>query len=214
MRPIQTGNQGISYPYVPVVGDYGRVGAAGPAGALDYSPDEGILLAPTGTIAQTVPRNSAVSQAGQIIVGGTITGALIALREGQKITNINYMNGGTGGATLTHHWAVLADANGIILAASADDVAATIPTTTQKTYPLTAPYTVPFTGAYYVATCVVGTTMPTPLGVTTGAGTAAHALAPVTYGTFNTGQVAGPLAVGVKMTAITVAVGQIYFWLT
>lgn len=136
----------------------------------------------------------------------------IKLRAGDVISSISFMSGSTAGATLTHVWFALYDANRSLLRVTADDTAAAWAVNTVKTLALASSYTVPADGTYYLGIVVVGTTMPNLQG-SAGPTAAAAAVAPISAGSSTTGLVA-PGTAPATAAALTAIAGTPLAWVS
>jgi hypothetical protein len=159
-----------------------------------------------------MPRYAATVATFQPNSTGRLSLHAIRLRAGDVLTSISFMSGGTAGATLTHVWFALYDANRALLRVTADDTAATWAASTVKTLTLASSYTVPADGTYYLGGVVVGTTMPTLQG-SAGPTAAAAAVAPVSAGTSTTGLVA-PATAPNPAAALTAIAGTPLAWVS
>ena len=92
----------------------------------------------------------------------------IYLYEGDVVTNLTYLSGGTAAGTPTNYWYALYSnaATPALLAQTADQTSTAWAANTAITLALAAPYTVTASGVYYAAIMVKATTVPTLAGAT------------------------------------------------
>jgi hypothetical protein len=155
--------------------------------------------------------------------GGTNTFALPASGTAYAImlpnpaevltSNFKWRSGTTAGAGTTgnvHQWAAITDANGNVLAVTADQLLTAVAASTLFTWPWTVPSTPLPPGLLYLHLCVVmNTTMPTFTGV--GGGTA-DTIAPLTFGAGSTGQTGPPAVGGTLLLPTAIGTAKLYAW--
>lgn len=119
----------------------------------------GLLVAPTGTIAQNVDRrqvgaNAAIGTTGQMLC------VAIPIPKNSTVTAINVQYN-TAAVSPTHQWAGLFDSGPVALAFSTDGTTTAIAANTTGTFTLSSPYTTGSTDAlYYVALMYAAGTVP------------------------------------------------------
>jgi hypothetical protein len=128
---------------------------SGYVGALIESPSTG--GAPTGAIAETVPRWSLSSTASPASGNLYLTG--VWLQVGQKVTSITFMSGTTAAISPTHWWFALVDKNFKLQGHTADQTTTAWAATTAKTVALVTPYTATYTGMYYLGFMMTASTL-------------------------------------------------------
>lgn len=174
-----------------------------------------LLVAPTGTLAQTCDRRQLDNLAHACGASGNLYLVAVAIPKNTVVTAIN-IQCAAAAVTPTHSWAGLFDSGPAALALSADLTTTAIAANTTITYTLSAPYTTGATDAiYYVGICIVAGTMPTFIGYAT-SGRQVD-LAPKLIGNGATGLTSPPsLPYDVSGTKATWAVNGslVYAWLT
>lgn len=151
----------------------------------------------SAVIAENMPRWIPQLNSGAVLSSGrlTLNGGVI-LPAGVAISFINFYNGGTAGATLTHTWFCLVDQAGNLLATTVDDTSASWSANTKKAGQIASTLGGGTPGTYtpsvdtpaWGGICVVGTTMPTPIAVNNAAGAVAvQAESPIISGNSSTG---------------------------
>lgn len=113
---------------------------------------------PTGALAATVDRATALSGATPI-VSGTLFLQQITLVPG-PVTSISTKSAATAAVTPTHWWFGLFDINRVALAFTADQTSAAWAANAVKTVNLSAPYTITTAGDYYLGFMVTAGTVP------------------------------------------------------
>ncbi len=160
-----------------------------------------LYTAQTGTTAETLPRQSANTNAGPITSSAAYARA-IGLPSGLVVNSVNFNIGGSAASGVTHGWYGIADSNRIVRAVSSDQGSTTIWGTTNTTVPVSVGYTVPSAGLYYLLLSITcsASTVPTvsAAGNLTG-GLAGNA--PVLYGTVGT--ISTPPAVGSTLSTLS-----------
>lgn len=165
---------------------------------------------PTGAKRLTMPRSVVSSAAFQPNATGRLSLHAIRLKAGDVLTTASFMSGTTAGATLTHVWFALYDANRALLRVTNDDTAATWAANTVKTLTFATSYTVPADGTYYLGIVVVGTTMPTLMGGTT-VPAAVNTVPPIAVGT-STSSLVAPGTAPNPAAALTAVAGGALAW--
>lgn len=164
---------------------------------------------PSGYIRSNLDRSNGFAAAGVNApnTSGRLLLTLFPLVAGETIRSFTCVSGTTAGASLTHAWYCLYDINLAKLAVTTDDTSASWAINTAKTLSLSAPYSVTSTGLYYVGIVVVGTTLPTLLGVNTGLG--AMSLPPIMNG-LSTSGLTTPATAPATAAALSAAIAQPY----
>jgi hypothetical protein len=134
-------------------------------------------------------------------VSGTLYLTAVGLPKGLVVGNLTFGCKGTGAATVTHGWYVLADSGLVVRAVTADSTTLLASANTLTTLPVTAAYTVPSSGLYYLGCMVAATTMPV-MGTAGNIPGAWASNTPILCGSSNTGATTPP-AVGATLTALT-----------
>lgn len=135
------------------------------------SDDLGLLpqdrrLAPTDTIAETMPRSNTPLANTAALTSGTVRLDAIQLQEGDVVTSISYLSATTALDTATVQLFGLYDKNLARLAQSADATSAAWAANTVKTLTMATPYTVLTDDYYYLAILVAASTVPTLAAIT------------------------------------------------
>lgn len=134
----------------------------GPYAVVPISP----VYGPTGTIAETIPRNVCTETNNTIFTTGQVAMQLIWLRAGMTVSNISICTATTLATTPTHNAIGLCSLNGTVLASSADLLTLAMAANTLYKWPMAVPYLVPTTGYYYIAWGLVSGGQPTVKGQT------------------------------------------------
>lgn len=167
---------------------------------------------PTGALAQNVSRSNFMQV--QTLVSGRVlmsTGSQAIIRAGTTVSSITLVAASTAGASMTHQWFCITDLTGSVLAVTVDDLANAWAANAPKTLALTSPWTPSVDSQVYVGACVVGTTPPTVLGVSTaGSGNGVAALAPSMGGQAAAGLTTPP-ALGFNALAGLTS-GNVAYW--
>jgi hypothetical protein len=141
-------------------------------------------LTPTGTIAETMARNThMVNQA--FLTSGRLSMTAITLPRGAVISSIVVRSGTTAMVTPSNQWFALFDANRNLLRITADDGANAWSVSTDKQLALNSSYIVPATALYYIGVLVVAGTPPSLWGV--GQSASLLGVSPVLFGGADTG---------------------------
>ena len=141
----------------------------------------------TGTLAETMPRETCPEVNSTIGATGTLFLQAIYLKSGQTVSNITIFSATTAAATTTNLFFALYDGNRNLVAQSANQGAYTWAANTQKTLAMTTPYKVPTSGLYYVGLLQVATTIATIKGGTAKTGGQLAGAVPILHGTSSTG---------------------------
>lgn len=105
-----------------------------------------------------------------------MTSVAVPCQPGDKITNITFKSGATAAGTPTNWWFALYDANGALLAQTADQLTAAWAANTVQTLALATAQTVSAAGVLYAAVMVKATTVPTLIGASVALAGAAAAI--------------------------------------
>ena len=157
-------------------------------------------LAPSGALAETMPRNGAATTK---TAGNSATAYAngIALAAGMVVSNISLTTGSTPESGGSHGWYALCDSGLVVRAVTADQTGAAVwGANAELKLALAAPYTVPASGMYFAVVCVVASGMPTFLGG--GAIGVLAGIAPQMMGASSTG-LSTPPVVGTSLTAFS-----------
>lgn len=95
---------------------------------------------------------------------GVMCSVALFLHDGDTVTNLAFVSGGTAGASLTNQFAALYSTSGALLVQSADKTSEAWAADTAKTFAMSAPYRVTKSGVYYAALSVTASTVPTLVG--------------------------------------------------
>lgn len=138
-------------------------------------------VSPDTMCRRTMSRKDINSAAGVTLpTTGKLCVVKATLEAGDVVTNLSFVAGATAGATMTSWWVALYTIKGVLMAQSADQVAAVIAANTVKTLALTTAQKIRESGDYYFGICIAASTIPTVLGtpiapaVATGEGTVAY----------------------------------------
>ena len=156
----------------------------------------------SGSLAETMPRNSTTftNQAAQ--TSGTLFLQAIYLRAGTICSSISFHSATTAAASLTNQIFGLYDGNRNLLASTANDTTTAWAANTLKTLNIATPYTITQTGLYYLGCMVAAGTMPSMLGVTIPVSVNLLGQAPILHGTSTTG-----LTTTLPATAAAITIG-------
>ena len=146
-------------------------------------------LGPTGTLAETLPRQLCPEVNTTMAATGVINMQAVYLTAGTLVSNITLCSATTAAGTPTNYFFALY--SGLVsapalLAQSANQTTGAWAANTVKTLAMTTPYRVPTSGSYYIAYAMVATTVPTMKGGTARTGGQLNAATPPTYGTSST----------------------------
>ena len=146
-------------------------------------------LGATGTLAETMMRETCPEVNSTIGASGTLFMQAIYLKAGQLVSNISISSATTAAATPTSNGLLfgLYDGSRNLLAQCAAQGAWTWAANTIKTLAMSTPYRVPTSGLYYIGLLQVATTIATIKGGTARTGGQLAGLAPILHGTSNTG---------------------------
>lgn len=97
---------------------------------------------------------------------GVMCSVALYLNDGDTVTNLTFISGGTAAGTPTNYFVALYSGAGVLLGQSADQLTAAWAADTAKTLALAAPVKVSKSGIYYAAISVTATTVPTLIGST------------------------------------------------
>lgn len=153
-----------------------------------YIPPARPNLGPTGTLAETMPReicpevNTAAPTA-----SGTLFLQAIYLTVGQLISNITISSATTAAGTPTNYFFALYSGARALLAQSANQTTTAWAANTVKTLAMTTPYRVPTSGLYYIGIMMTATTIITTKGGTAKTGGQLASTVPILHGASSTG---------------------------
>jgi hypothetical protein len=184
------------------------MGSSGAIGTYVRTPNASaseLYLAPTGALAETMPRLR-TRPVTSVLVTGTLRLMAIALPSGLTIGHIAMFSAGAL-ATGSNQWFGLFDNNLARLVLTTDDGATAWGANSLKNLATTAPYTTTRDGLYYLGVCVVATGMPTLTGVD--AGGSPGTLAPALWGDSSAG-LTNPASCPATVAAIGVTSNPFY----
>lgn len=161
----------------------------------------------TGTLAETMPRETCPEVNTTAGASGTLFMQAIYLKAGQLVSNITIASATTAIGTPTNQFYALYDANRNLLAQSANQTTAAWAANTVRTLAMTTPYRVPTSGLYYIGLLQVATTIATIKGGTAKTGGQLAAAVPILHGTSTTGLTT---ALPNPAAAITAGTASIY----
>jgi hypothetical protein len=95
---------------------------------------------------------------------GVMCSVALYLADGDTVTNLTFISGGTAAGTPTNYWFALYSGAGALLAQTADQLTAAWAADTAKTLALATPQKITKSGIYYAAISVTATTVPTLVG--------------------------------------------------
>ncbi|MGW4648046.1 hypothetical protein [Kitasatospora sp. NPDC004289] len=96
-----------------------------------------------------------------------MTSVPVYLYEGDLVTNLTFISGGTAAGTPTNYWAALYSPAGALLSQSADKTSTAWAADTAVTFALGTAQRITKSGIYYAAIQVKATTVPTLVGTQT-----------------------------------------------
>jgi len=180
---------------LPAVHASGAV--VGPYAVVPVTPTWG----PTGTIAETIPRNVCTETNNVIFTTGQIAMQLIWLRAGTTVSKISICTATTLATTPTHNAIGLVSVAGVMLASSADALTQAMAAQTLYTWTMTTPYIVPTTGAYYIAWGLTSGGQPTVKGQTAVTNGTLFGTTPPVYGVSAVSYTSGALPAAITIPA-------------
>lgn len=152
-----------------------------------YAGPPTVNLGITGTLAETMPRETCPEVNTTAPASGTLAMQLIYLKAGTLVSNITIASATTAAGTPTNYFFALYDINRNLLAQSANQTTTAWAANTVKTLPMTTSYRVPTSGPYYIGYMMTATTVATLKGGTARTGGQLAGSAPIIYGTSTTG---------------------------
>jgi hypothetical protein len=155
--------------------------------AYSYSVPSKPNLGPTGTLAETMPREICPEVNTTAPASGTLAMMAIYLTAGQLVSNITIASATTAAGTPTNYFFALYSGARALLAQSANQTTTAWAANTVKTLAMTTPYRVPVSGQYYIGYFMTATTVATLKGGTARTGGQLANTAPIIYGTSTTG---------------------------
>ena len=166
-------------------------------------------LGPTGTLAETLPRQVVIDVAQSAMTSGTVYLSAVYLNAGQLVSNITFYSvAAAAGAVNSLAGLYSSNQSAPALLATSANNTVIWPALTARTFPMTTAYRVPTSGVYYAALMnTAATTMPTVRGGTVRTLSVLTALPPMVSATSSTGQTTTLPATG---TALTVSLLSIY----
>lgn len=144
-------------------------------------------LGPTGTLAETMPRETCPEVNTTVAASGTLFLQAIYLKAGMLVSNITMCSATTAAGTPTNYFFALYDGNRNLKAQSANQTTSAWTANTIKTLAMTTPYRVPTSGLYYIGYFMTATTVATLKGGTAKTGSQLAAVVPALNGTSTTG---------------------------
>jgi hypothetical protein len=172
-----------------------------------------VYTAPSGALAETIPRMTFNVANISFLTSGTLLLQAISLVQGQLISSITIFSRSTAGSGMTNQWFGLFSAARVCLAVTNDDTSNAWIQNTAKTLNLTSSYTVPSTGLYYIGVMVAGTTVPTLVGLSQ-ATALLSTPAPIVVGNSSTG-LTSPFTVGNTAGALSASsLGYLYAYVS
>lgn len=166
-------------------GDWTHHDAQG--GAYTYAGPPFANLGASGTLAETMPRQTCPEVNTTAGASGTLFLQAIYLKAGTLISNITAWSATTAAATTSNLFFALYDKNLALLAQSANQGAYTWAANSAKTLAMTTAYRVTTSGLYYIGVMQAATTIATLKGGTAKTGGQLAAATPVLHGTSTTG---------------------------
>ncbi|WP_405676906.1 hypothetical protein OG292_19885 [Streptomyces sp. NBC_01511] len=97
---------------------------------------------------------------------GVMCSVALYLNDGDTVTNLTFISGGTAAGTPTNCFVALYSGAGVFLGQSADQLTAAWAADTAKTIALAAPVKISKSGIYFAAISVTASTVPTLIGST------------------------------------------------
>jgi hypothetical protein len=173
-----------------------------------YQAPAGANLGPTGTLAETIPRELCPEVNTTMAATGVINMQAIYLTAGQLVSNITISTATTAAGTPTNYFFALysgLQTAPALLAVSANQTTTAWAANTIKTLAMTTAYRVPTSGNYYIAYAMVATTVPTIKGGTARTGGTLGAQTPAIYGTSSTITTSMPSTAAALTTGGTVS---------
>lgn len=152
-----------------------------------YTVPPGRNLGITGTVAETMPRETCPEVNTTVAASGTLFMQAIYLAAGQTVSAIQLWSATTAAATPTNYNAGLYDINRNLVAQSTNKTTEAWAANAQKSFALTAAYKVPVSGQYYIGYYMAATTVVTMKGGTAKTGGQLGSSIPILHGTSTTG---------------------------
>lgn len=169
----------------------------------DYNGPVAINLGITGTLAETMARETLQETNTTMAASGTLNMQAIYLRAGQLVTNITLSSATTAAVTPTNYFFGLFDASRNQLATSANQTTSAWAANTLKTLAMTVAYRVPTSGLYYIGYFMTAATVPTLKGQSAKTGGQLAGTAPILQGASSTGLTTALPNPGIAITAST-----------
>jgi hypothetical protein len=170
-----------------------------------------LALAPTGALAETVPRDSVLANQAANIVSGTLKMTSINLPAGTTVTSISVMSATQAAVAPTNWWFGLFDSSRLALRLTADQLTAAWAANTVKTVNLTSTFQTTYSGLHYIGVMVAAGTVPSMWAVVSQA--VPNGVAPIRNGSSDAGLTTPP-ALPFTATAITATGGLGWWWVS
>ena len=171
-----------------------------------YTPGPTNNVGPSGTLAETIPRQFVTSTSSGTNTSGTLYLCGVYLQSGTLVSNITLCSVGAA-ATPTHYWFALysgSQSAPSLLASSADQTTTAWAANTVKTLAMTTPYRITTPGVYYIGVAQVATTAATLAGMGPKTNSALAATSPMSNATSTTGITTALPTTGAALAASTV----------
>lgn len=189
-------NQGDAATLVYANNIWSSISASTSASSVAFTPE----VLPTGAIAQSIPRYTAVGNLATL-TSGTLVLSAVRLQAGTTVNSITWVSRTTALSGGNNQWFALFNSSRQCLAVTNDDTSTAWGANTAKTLSLTSPYSVTTTGNYYIGIMVNAATPPTLAGLANATGVLTG-IAPILIGTSNTAQTT-PFTVGNTANALS-----------
>jgi hypothetical protein len=141
----------------------------------------------TGTLAETMPRETCPEINTTVAASGTLFMQAIYLRAGQLVSNITLSSATTAAVTPTNYFFALYSGARALLANSTNQTTTAWAANTVKTLAMSTPYRVPTSGQYYIGYFMTAGTVITAKGGTAKTGGQLASTAPILHGISTTG---------------------------
>ncbi len=156
-------------------------------GSYTYAGPPSPNLGPTGTLAETMPRETCPEVNTAVGATGVLFLQAIYLKAGQLVSNISMSSATTAAGTPTNYFFALYDGARALKASSTNQTTTAWAANTYKTLAMSTPYRVPTSGIYYIGLMMTATTVVTIKGGTAKTGGTLASTAPILHGTSSTG---------------------------
>lgn len=179
---------------------------------IAYASRQDLYLAPTGTVAHTYPRNGSRIVNGTALATGTLVLDAFYAPAGLTITNISMLSGGTAANGPTHWWFGILDSSRVWKRLTADQTSTAWAANTTKTVALSSAWVTTYTGLHYFGVMMSASTAVVTLqGVDAAVLGPTSLVAPLLFGTSNTGMTTPP-SEGDTANALAAGSTYIYIW--